>query len=260
MQHVVLARLEVARPAGTVLEVAEVGEPAVGEEPRRVGDFVDRWPAHIPEAESRDELRPGAEFAGVLVGHSEHDRVGDPEPRGVRIRQSAAIEHRHEGEDPIRIHRVVPEEELVRRAAEIVGFAPGRGQAAPGVDLVALEKTLGPRAGVPDEDLDLASAGGGVEDRAELAVVEPLVSDHLRRNLAHLDRWVRFRVRLDPEDVDRMGRPRSIPVTDVEALSGDPEPARVARPIQVAAAPGTRGGILPGRNREDPVDMLEVAE
>src|SRR5687768_1521242 len=49
-------------------------------------------------------------------------------------------------------------------------------------------------------------------------------------------------------------------MSDEDAVAGDAHSAAVTRAIEIAAPPGTRGGILGGWNGHHPMQMLEVAK
>ena len=70
----------------------------------------------------------------------------------------------------------------------------------------------------------------GVDQRAQFTIVESLVSEAHGRQIAHLDRRHRFRIRLNPEYVDIADDAGAVTVPDEDAIARDTQtPARRRR-------------------------------
>ena len=240
--------LEVSRLARAVFLIAEIEEAAVGEQTGSIGPLVERRTTYILQAEAREHSGFGQHLSRVFVGHSHRNGVRDFQAGIVRVRESRGPD-RHVNEHPIRIRRVMPQEEFVRLAAEVVSLALGHRQARIRIDAERLHSSdvVGPC--VPNKDVAVFSAGGRVHERAKLALIESLVPFEHGRDLAHLNRRLLLGIRLDLENVDRMPHAGAVPMTNEDAVAGDTQASPVAPAVKVSAFPASGGGVFHRRHR-----------
>ncbi len=100
----------------------------------------------------------------------------------------------------------------------------------------------------------------GVDERAQLAVVETLVAEAHGRYVADVNRGLAFGILLNTKNVDVAGDARAVTVPQEDAAAGYTEAARITGAFEITAAPGARAGIDLGWHGQHPVQMLEVAE
>jgi hypothetical protein len=101
---------------------------------------------------------------------------------------------------------------------------------------------------------------GLVDQRAQLAIVVAAIALDVGGNLADRHRWILFRIRLDPEDVDRVPLAGAVAVADEDAVAGDAETPSVSGRFQIAVLPVAGRFVLDRGHGEHPVQMLHVPE
>ena len=154
----------------------------------------------------------------------------------------------------------MPEEKLVRLCMEVVGITFLQDLACVRIDPVRHHFPSGIRSAIPNQDLAIFAAGRLVQDGSKFAIVEALIPLDRCRNLTNLDWRLLRRIRLDLEDVDGMTHAGAVPVTQEDAVAGDPESAGIAFAIEVSTSPLACGGILHRRHGYHPMQMLKVSK
>ncbi len=185
VQLVLLGLVENPRLPPEVLVHRVIDETPVGVQARRVRFLVEARAARILQRERG--IDPGLlqDLSRALVRDGHDVQVCNQQPRMVRIGYGRRPD-RHVNQDAVGVERVVPQIKLVRLPTEVVHAAHGLHQAGIQVDVVDHLPADGLRAPVADQDLPVLSARGGVDQRAQLPVVEALVSLGHGRNLPDL--------------------------------------------------------------------------
>ena len=259
MQAVLLLRLEVAAASGAIPQRAEIEKAAVRKQARRVRLLVDRRPADVLQAEAGQELRLRQHLARALVGHRHDEGIRHLQTRMFRIRHAASPVG-DVGDDAIGVGRIVPEEELVRLDVVVRRLAVRLHQARVHVDLVRLEPPAVVAAAVAHEKIPILPPRGLVDERPQLAIVVAAIAFDVGRDLTDLHGRLLRRIRLNPEDVDRVPLAGAVFVADEETVARDAEAPAVAGCVEVPVLPVARRLVFHRRNGDDPVQVLHVPE
>src|SRR5262249_19741976 len=148
----------------------------------------------------------------------------------------------------------------VRLRVKIVDLTLGDREACVHIDAICFHASNRVRPAISNDNLPVFAFRSFVHNRAELTIVEALIALYHCWNFAHLHRWLLFGIRLNLEYVDRMANSGAISMSDIDAIAGDAETARITLTVEIATFPFTGGLVLHRGNRQHPMQMFEIAE
>lgn len=143
---------------------------------------------------------------------------------------------------------------------EVVDFTLADGQARVQIGAVGLHPAHRVCGAVPDDEHAVFAARRSIAQRANLAIVEALVSHDQSWNLPNLNQRHLLGIPLNLENVDGMGNASTVGVADVHAITRNPEATAITDAVEVAAAPGSSCWIANRWHSDHPVQAHEVAE